>query len=162
MDLRCSGCAEMVSVALDSHGRGECPRCAASVLTDRILSIRGEDFQQTVLSAPLPVLVDFFAKWCGPCQWIVPTLEEVARARAGELLVVKVDTDEAPEVAEAWSITSVPTVILFREGREVERSRGVEPERVRGMAEVGGRGPGGGEPAGPNPGAPSPAPESNP
>ncbi len=134
MHLRCSECAELVSVALDSRGRGECPRCATPLLTDRILTVRGEDFREVVLSAPLPVLVDFFAPWCGPCQWIVPTLEEVARSRAGDLLVVKVDTDEAPEVAEAWSITSVPTVVLFREGREVERSRGVEPERVRAMA----------------------------
>ena len=134
MILRCTSCESLEPIRLDSSGTGPCPQCGAILRTDAPLPVRGQDFRASVLDAPVPVLVDFHAEWCGPCKWIVPTLEEVARARAGKLLVVKVDTDEAPELAEEYRITSVPTVVLFQEGREVDRSRGVEPHRVKQMA----------------------------
>jgi thioredoxin len=105
-----------------------------------------------VLEAEVPVLVDFYADWCGPCKWLNPYLEEVARNGEGRLLVAKVDTDRAPELAQRYRIGSIPTVILFSDGREVERSVGVEPERVRAMAASGaGRGP-----------SPGPGPSSDP
>jgi thioredoxin 2 len=132
--LRCTSCESLEPVRLDPTGTGPCPRCGFLFRTDAPLPLQGRDFHASVLRALIPVLVDFHAEWCGPCKWIVPTLEEVARARAGKLLVVKVDTDEAPELAEEYRITSVPTVVLFQDGREVDRSRGVEPHRVKQMA----------------------------
>jgi thioredoxin 2 len=145
--LRCTSCESLEPVRLDPSGTGPCPSCGSILRTDTPLPLRGQDFRASVLSAPVPVLVDFHAEWCGPCKWIVPTLEEVARAKAGELLVVKVDTDEAPELAEEYRITSVPTVVLFQDGKEMDRSRGVEPHRVKQMAgmERSGVGPGGTE-----------------
>jgi thioredoxin 1 len=95
--------------------------------------VRPEDFRATVLEAEVPVLVDFYADWCGPCKWLNPHLEKVAREGEGRILVAKVDTDKAPELAQRYRIGSIPTVILFRNGGEVERSVGVEPERVRAM-----------------------------
>ena len=143
--LRCTACERLEMFSPGPGGSGACPRCGAILRTDEPLPVRGEDFRATVLASPVPVLVDFYAEWCGPCRWIVPTLEEVARVRAGKILVVKVDTDEAPELAEEYRITSVPTVVLFQEGKEVDRSRGVEPHRVKQMADIAGEGSGPGK-----------------
>jgi thioredoxin 1 len=82
-----------------------------------------------------PLLVDFFATWCGPCAWIIPTLRALRESHGDRVEIVKVDVDEATEMAAALRIASVPTVILFEDGAEVERSLGVEPERVRQMVE---------------------------
>ncbi len=90
-------------------------------------------FEDEVLASDRPVLVDFFATWCGPCRWVTPYLDEVRTARGDALKVVKVDVDEAQEVALRYRIMSVPTLVLFRDGEEVERSVGLEPHRIRGM-----------------------------
>lgn len=98
------------------------------------MNVEEEDFAATVLGAPVPVIVDFYADWCGPCEWLTPVLNEVAERAAGHVLVAKVDVDRAPTLAERYRIGSVPTVVLVRDGAEAERSIGVEPHRVRAMA----------------------------
>lgn len=85
------------------------------------------------VSGEPPILVDFFATWCGPCQWIVPTLRHLQEAYGRRLVVGKIDVDAHPEFASRHRIGSVPTVILFHEGAEKGRSVGVEPERVTQM-----------------------------
>ena len=139
LTLRCEFCLTeaRVRIAPDS-GPPVCPKCERPLLVDRPRKVQEEDFQATVLEAELPVLVDFYADWCGPCKWLNPYLEEAAREGAGRLLVAKVDTDRAPELATRYRIGSIPTVIHFRDGEEVERSIGVEPEKVRSMAGIGG------------------------
>jgi thioredoxin len=137
LQLRCPSCAEVLRISVPFDAEVHCPSCTESMSLDRPILISGNDFQATVLESPIPVLVDFFAVWCGPCAWIVPTLEEVARAQVGRLLVVKVDTDEAPEWATAHRIHSVPQILRFESGAERDRSIGVEPHRVRQMAEPG-------------------------
>lgn len=87
-------------------------------------------FRSHVLESPVPVLVDFFATWCGPCLALAPTIEEIAREMAGRLTVVKVDVDEAPEAAAAYGVTSIPTLVLFKGGREAWRRVGAAPKRV--------------------------------
>ncbi len=82
-----------------------------------------------------PLLVDFFATWCGPCAWIVPTLRALNEAFGERVRIVKVDVDQVPDLARSLRIGSVPTIVLFEQGVEVERSIGVEPERVRRMVE---------------------------
>lgn len=91
------------------------------------------EFQRLVAEADVMVVVDFHARWCGPCKWLEPTLDEVARDAAGRALVLKVDVDDAPEAARRFGVASVPTVILLEEGQETARSIGVEPERVKGF-----------------------------
>jgi thioredoxin len=83
--------------------------------------------EQVVRDAPVPVLVDFYADWCGPCRMMAPTFAELARRRAGEALVVKVDTDRSPSMAIRFGIRGIPTLVLFRDGREVARQVGAVP-----------------------------------
>lgn len=113
----------------DSHSSAESD--APTVAPIPTLSTRA--FESEVLDGGHPVVVDFFATWCGPCAWILPTLEEIREEHGDRVRVVKVDVDASPELAERFGIASVPTVILFVGGAEVERSIGVEPKRVRAM-----------------------------
>jgi thioredoxin 2 len=84
-------------------------------------------FDAIVQHAPVPVLVDFWAPWCGPCRTMAPELETAARNLAGHALVIKVDTDAAPDLGERFRIRSIPTLAVFRDGREVSRVAGARP-----------------------------------
>jgi len=91
------------------------------------------EFEREVLAAPLPVLMAFTAVWCAPCAWLDPYLQEAVEEGKGDLRIFKADVDLIPEAASRYRIGSVPIVLLFRDGEEVERSVGVEPERIRMM-----------------------------
>jgi thioredoxin 2 len=84
-------------------------------------------FDALIADAPVPVLVDFWAPWCGPCRTMAPELEKAARHLAGGALVVKVNTDAVPELGERFRIRSIPTLAIFRGGREVSRVAGARP-----------------------------------
>jgi len=87
----------------------------------------GVDFDELVQNSPIPVLVDFWAAWCGPCQTLAPELAKLASTRGGELIIAKVDTEALPEVAARFRIQSIPTMILFRGGKEATRLSGAMP-----------------------------------
>lgn len=132
--LRCGFCAELTRVDFaQAEERPECSSCGKPILLDRPVKVAQGDFEETVLGAPVPVLVDFYADWCAPCKMVAPLMDEVAHQNVGRVLVAKVDTDAAPDVAMRYEIRSIPTIILFRDGEETERSLGLEPERVRGF-----------------------------
>jgi len=84
-------------------------------------------FDAAVRGASLPILVDFWAPWCGPCRAVAPEIERLAAQRAGRLLVLKVDTEALPALGQQLRISSIPTLALYREGRECARSAGARP-----------------------------------
>jgi thioredoxin 2 len=106
----------------DEHPK--CPRCKAELLTGETVALDKASFATYVERTSLPVLVDFWAPWCGPCRMMAPVLERTARERATTLQVAKVNTDEQQELAARFDIRSIPTLILFNNGRELARQSG--------------------------------------
>ncbi|MEG0026969.1 MAG: thioredoxin [Raoultibacter sp.] len=90
--------------------------------------ISSADFQSKVLDAQEPVLVDFFATWCGPCKMLAPTLDEVAQAVEGKAKIYKVDVDQSPDIASRYSVMSVPTLIVFKNGQPANQAVGAQPK----------------------------------
>ena len=128
VDLRCAFCLKLNRLDMDrAEDRPKCGECGRPYLLDRPVKIAGEDLEQIVRDAKVPVLVDFYADWCGPCKVMAPVLDELAADRVGELLVAKVDTDAYPQVAEVLGIRGIPTLILFRAGDEASRQTGAVP-----------------------------------
>ena len=89
-----------------------------------------DEFQTKVLEAKTPVLVDFFATWCGPCKMMAPVLDRVALAKQGRAAVYKVDVDQEPELAQRFGVMSVPTLIVFKGGSIARQFVGVQPEQT--------------------------------
>ena len=135
--LRCPFCLTLNAVELArAADRPKCGSCSRPMLLDRPIKVTSEDFDRTVLKATVPVIVDFYADWCAPCKILAPTMDQIAADTTGRLLVAKVDTDHAPDLAQRYGIRGVPTVILFRHGQEVERSWGIEPQKLQAMVEA--------------------------
>ncbi len=95
-----------------------------------ILELNSENFETDVLGAEGRVLVDFWAPWCGPCRMQTPILEKLSDADDIDVVIAKINTDDNPAVAQKMGIVSIPTLILFKDGKEVERFVGVQPEDV--------------------------------
>jgi thioredoxin len=95
------------------------------MLLDRPLHLNEETFSRTIAESKVPILVDFYADWCGPCRIVAPVVDELARARTGLVLVLKLDTDRSPAIAERFGIRGIPTLVAIREGRETGRHVGL-------------------------------------
>ncbi len=87
-----------------------------------------DNFEQEVLKSEIPVLVDFWATWCGPCRMLAPTIAKIAEEQEGKVKVCKLDVDEEPEIAAKYGIASIPTLMVFRGGEVAKASVGVQPK----------------------------------
>ncbi|MEO8696179.1 MAG: thioredoxin [Acidimicrobiales bacterium] len=96
-----------------------------------ISTLSSSTFNEVVASASEPVLVDFWAEWCAPCKMIAPILQEIAEEQSGKLKIVKLNVDDAPDVAMKYQVMSIPTLIVFKDGVEVNRLVG-----ARGKAQL--------------------------
>ena len=94
--------------------------------TSATVAVTDDSFSDDVLASATPVLVDFWATWCGPCKMIAPVLEEIAAEKAGELTVAKLDVDSNPTTARDFQVVSIPTLILFKNGNPVKRIVGTK------------------------------------
>jgi thioredoxin len=97
---------------------------------DRPVPVTDETLPRILRNTTVPVLVDFYADWCGPCKIMAPLLDELARTRSGSALVAKLDTDRNPQSAAQFQIRGIPTLVLFRDGVERQRQVGAVPRPV--------------------------------
>ncbi len=123
--VACPQCHSVVRTPASRVGEHpKCPKCKAQLLDGRSIGLDASSFATHIGKSSLPVLVDFWAPWCGPCKMMAPVLDRTAQQRATSLRVGKVNTDEQSDLAGRFNIRSIPTLILFRGGREIARQSG--------------------------------------
>ncbi len=129
--VRCFSCGTINRVDLARLRDGpKCAKCRKPLPLDRPQPVTDADFQKILDGASVPVLVDCYADWCGPCRAVAPVVETFASSRAGDVLILKLDTDANPQTAQRLGIRGIPTLISFRGGRELRRHVGVADRQV--------------------------------
>ena len=123
--VTCVFCGTANRVDLDRLAEGpKCGQCGRPIRLDRPLPVTDASFDTVMANSSVPVVVDFYADWCGPCKVMAPILDDFARQRAGEVLVLKLDTEANPAAPARYGIRGIPTLIVFESGREVRRQVG--------------------------------------
>ena len=110
--------------------QGTFSRVAPFMASNLIPNVTAADFDAAVLKSPTPVLVDFWAEWCGPCKMIAPVLDELAGELDGQLKIAKVDVDAEGALAAQYGITAIPTLLVFKNGQIVDQMRGAKSKRA--------------------------------
>ena len=105
----------------------KCGKCAKPILLERPLPLNDETFSRTISESDVPVAVDFYADWCGPCRMMAPAVDALAAHLQGKALVAKLNTDHSSRTASSFNIRGIPTTIVFKGGKEVARQSGAMP-----------------------------------
>jgi thioredoxin 2 len=123
--VQCPFCGRLNRVDLArAADRPKCGECGRPILLDRPVHLTDESFDRVIADAQVPVLVDFYADWCGPCKMMAPVLDEFARQHTGEILVLKLDTEANRMTPARFGIRGIPTLIVFEKGQEARRQVG--------------------------------------
>jgi thioredoxin 2 len=126
--VACVHCGATNRIPADRLGDDPvCGRCAQPLLSGKPVELSDADFEQVVAASDLPVVVDFWAPWCGPCRQMAPQFEQAAGTLKGRALLVKVNSDDNPRTASRFGIRSIPTLVKLRRGEEVARVAGARP-----------------------------------
>jgi|SRR5262245_13540370 len=130
MIVPCPACGQKNRLAYDRLGEPvNCGKCKQELPAPNTpIELRSSaDFDRLIARSSIPVVVDYWAPWCGPCRMVAPELQKVAARQAGRVIVVKVNTDELQDLGQRFGIRSIPTLAVFAGGREVTRSAGARP-----------------------------------
>ena len=128
LTLRCQFCGTWNRIdAARASDRPKCGKCSTPMLLDRPIKLDDESFQRTIAESEIPVLVDFYADWCGPCKMMAPFVDELAAKYVGRALVAKVNTDESRQAAAPFNIRGIPTTIVFKGGTMLTQRSGAMP-----------------------------------
>jgi thioredoxin 2 len=135
LTLRCQFCETWNRIdAARAADKPKCGKCGTPMHLDRPVKLDDDSFQRTIDEAQLPVLVDFYADWCGPCKMMAPFVDELAAKYIGRALIAKVNTDHAQRAAAPFNIRGIPTTIVFKNGKMVAQKAGAMP--LAGLEEI--------------------------
>lgn len=128
LTVRCQFCQTWNRVdGARAAERPKCGKCGRFILLDRPFTLFEDSFQRTIAESELPILVDFYADWCGPCKVMAPAVDQLAAKHIGTALIAKLNTDQAPQTSSSFNIRGIPTTIVFKGGKEVSRASGALP-----------------------------------
>lgn len=124
-DIACPNCGKTNRIPVVAQGKPKCGNCGWPL--PWIVDALDDDFAEVAEQAEVPVLVDMWATWCGPCRMVSPVLDQLAHERAGDIKLVRVDVDRAPRLSERFDVRSIPTLMILRAGGVVARQPGAVP-----------------------------------
>lgn len=135
LTVRCQFCDTWNRIDASKVTAGpKCGKCAKPILLERPIALNDETFSRTINESDLPVAVDFYADWCGPCRMMAPAVDALAAHLQGKALITKLNTDLSQRTASGFNIRGIPTTIVFKGGKEVARQSGALP--LEGLKEL--------------------------
>jgi len=121
----CPHCKEVNNVPKkDTYKKALCGKCKNSLLDNKVIELDNSNFDEIIVNSDIPVIVDFWAPWCGPCKMMAPTFASVAQNYPIKTVFAKVNTENEPNLGARFNIRSIPTLIVFKNGQEVQRVSG--------------------------------------
>jgi thioredoxin 2 len=129
--IECTKCGSKNRIDPAKSGQAICGKCGAALsIQSQPVEINDENFFKMVVESPIPVLLDMWAAWCGPCRMIAPVINQLAGELAGKVLVAKLNVDENPRVTSSYGVHNIPTLLIFKGGKEVDRIVGTTAKEM--------------------------------